>query len=923
MAIRRPKFDYHFKVLIEAVLLICTNYSKSESENGVAMELTPIAKLAQIRVGLPSGESVWFRPEDGLNLLYGKNGSGKSTVIDALSNIFVYGHEIRTKIAPVTLQARSAVTAYFEIDGLWWMELVDNRLLQFTSFLEAKGLELPEVAPESPISSVSLLDDIAARSKYDFFPRFAAAAHYQPNPSIDLVALFDEWRSTEGMLGPEWGDSDGEDKDSFSIREVMELIDSSVRKNFLEEKLNTFTVTSECRVLFRQLAEGLRRLYSDIYSEVDVRYANEVLEKFGLQTRLSDTALTDRSFESLSWADLLEIYLAVIALDFDSTLRVKASTFDFVEETVEDREKTLEEAAPSTFEVAQLILVAFENQMDSPTFWVEYGGGEFRTMGLALGRFHTPVLETLDGETSVGVNESCQRARSKIDEIVESLMSDSCVENWSAVLHFAATNDVVSMSPSIRDSGTFIEKYRSVLDNDRYINLRSDYGMLCEQSPIVGIRLDQDIDLDGLARKVFAQIAQFELRSATYEATDDDNSSDMLEFTDSAFDDVNRLIADVSRLLTSVDIGILECRFDYPVSVTDLARGQYAEFRFCVDQNRPRGITKSQLSSGQQYWVNAAFHICYAELANTRYLLLADEPERGLHQRAVLAAFRSLGNCSATSIVATHSVAALGLAGARLLHLDRGFDGKIQITDPYLGEDVGEAAHRFGTTTFDLLSVKRALVVVEGAHDVEVVKGLAGLVANGKLVDRLIIVPARGVRNVATVADSAVITEFTNLHILAITDNGRSEVLQGALSRGTEALSQGKSSAQAVVAAGISGLSRDASPEERYMLDLIERAIHRRVVNRLHIFPIEAPDIVDLLPEKSFGLTKSWTVLRSEHRRSGTRENFKAWLKAEYGVSISLKSVKRAFDSLDTVEGELRRILDELEIVASLSPFEG
>ena len=45
-------------------------------------------------------------------------------------------------------------------------------------------------------------------------------------------------------------------------------------------------------------------------------------------------------------------------------------------------------------------------------------------------------------------------------------------------------------------------------------------------------------------------------------------------------------------------------------------------------------------------------------------------------------------------------------------------------------------------------------------------------------------------------------------------------------------------------------------------------------------------------------------------------------MKSEFGVSISTKNVKKAFEGLDTVDGDLKKILDELEIVASLSPFE-
>ena len=87
-------------------------------------------------------------------------------------------------------------------------------------------------------------------------------------------------------------------------------------------------------------------------------------------------------------------------------------------------------------------------------------------------------------------------------------------------------------------------------------------------------------------------------------------------------------------------------------------------------------------------------------------------------------------------------------------------------------------------------------------------------------------------------------------------------------------------------------------------------------------YPEEVPDIVDLLPESSFGLNKSWDQLRKEFKKSVNRDGFKSWLKMEYGVSISIKTVSKALHQLDAIEGELHRISSELEIVASLSPLD-
>ena len=107
------------------------------------------------------------------------------------------------------------------------------------------------------------------------------------------------------------------------------------------------------------------------------------------------------------------------------------------------------------------------------------------------------------------------------------------------------------------------------------------------------------------------------------------------------------------------------------------------------------------------------------------------------------------------------------------------------------------------------------------------------------------------------------------------------------------------------------------------MQDLIERAIHRGMLHRLHIYALPVEDIVDLLPEKAFGLETTWKELRDEHRSFPVRMSFKDWLREEKKVSVSVRSIKRAFDSIDNLNEPLSRILHELEIVTSLSPLEG
>ena len=103
------------------------------------MELTNFVSLGQLRVGLPSGEDIWLDLEEGLNLVYGKNGSGKSIAIRSITKVFnqsrvedsekVYNSQYNSE--------RPLVTAYYETDFIEISEFLLSLLNQFSDFLSA------------------------------------------------------------------------------------------------------------------------------------------------------------------------------------------------------------------------------------------------------------------------------------------------------------------------------------------------------------------------------------------------------------------------------------------------------------------------------------------------------------------------------------------------------------------------------------------------------------------------------------------------------------------------------------------------------------------------------------------------------------------------------------------------------------------
>ena len=866
------------------------------------MELTNFVSLGQLRVGLPSGEDIWLDLEEGLNLVYGKNGSGKSIAIRSITKVFNQSRvEDSGKVSNSQYNSeRPLVTAYYETDFIEVVEFLLIFLGQFSDFLRAEQIEV--ATPSALFGS----DEDLALVKH----RYSSSDPMAGDGVSELLAGFDKWSETlENII---------DEEEHISI--LRKVVETRGRK-FLE-------VFEDIKLLFNQFRFGLRKAYSDIYSTLTVEEANEALTSFGLTTQLESDCLADRSFESLSWSQLVDLYIVSLAMDYEDLLAQPGSEW-LNDGDDEENSISLEQVIPQTRKAASNVLMALENQKSCPTFWVEPTNRRDgrRKMGLALGRRR-------DAEFTKDIDKNTRNVIAAYDEvyaIYEEQISKDLEGDYSgkvlfdAVAHFLANRVVTTRTVADWSFDNFDDRelsFQTYSSNSRYVNLHSGGAFLVNDYPIKILNLDEKVDLELIAQRTLFRLVQYYLKEATFLKSDFERESSV-EFEDEGLKEVGDFTTRVSHFLASLDIGIRSCEFRYSGDLGSWAFGNGATFVFLTDSCREgEGIPFESLSSGQQYWVNAAFRICFAEQSGRGYLLIADEPERGLHERAASAAFSALAGLSATSLIATHSVSALRFAGARLMHFERDDNGQIRVTEPQLGDDVSKAAKRFGTTTFDLFSLKRALVVVEGAHDVEIIRHLATCSQTPHLLDRLLIVPSRGVRNVATIADSVVITEFTNLHILTIVDNGRTAALQEIVARASSALESGKSTQQAISESGIRELAQNSSFEERSILDLVERAIHRRILGRLHLLALEVPDIVDLLPESSFGLNKSWDQLRKEFKKSVNSDGFKSWLKMEYGVSISIKTVSKALHQLDAIEGELHRISSELEIVASLSPLD-
>lgn len=145
------------------------------------------------------------------------------------------------------------------------------------------------------------------------------------------------------------------------------------------------------------------------------------------------------------------------------------------------------------------------------------------------------------------------------------------------------------------------------------------------------------------------------------------------------------------------------------------------------------------------------------EPGKVRPLLIIDEPELHLHaeaQREVSTWLLERASEGATVIVATHSPVLLGLPPDRalLLRVDRDDIGQTKVSRfrDVLGE-LKDDSKRLGVERADWLQVVRGIVVVEGEHDLKVLRKLFG----EELADeRLALHAIRGTKNALALVDS-------------------------------------------------------------------------------------------------------------------------------------------------------------------------
>jgi hypothetical protein len=229
---------------------------------------------------------------------------------------------------------------------------------------------------------------------------------------------------------------------------------------------------------------------------------------------------------------------------------------------------------------------------------------------------------------------------------------------------------------------------------------------------------------------------------------------------------------------------------------------------------------------------------------------------------------------------------------------------------------VGDVAADLGVSPIDLLALRKLLIVCEGHHDAAVIEELIGCSTMPGLQQRVIVAAVNGVANLHSTATCSIITDYTELKVLHVADNSNLEEINKIVdSLRTYPLNM--SFPKALALSGLAKRRDIASPEDRVMLNLLEAIASRGLLDRFHLYGFAKKDIIEYLPEESFGLKDSWTQLRSDfHGFVGKKLDFKEWLRKERAAQISTRRIREAFSQFDDFHMELRALLKHIESLA-------
>lgn len=889
--------------------------------------ITDDAVIVDIEIELPDGSTVWLEPQTGLNVIYGKNGSGKTSFLQAitsghfaaviylkltneppvdLNNMLIKPYDIilwavnslKHKFASAPQNFYREVFLPPTASELWSQIDLDLKRLrkygrqQSTRFaryrLSQRGKHL-------------LSDEIRALSQNEFFMKnflYRFGDIYNPE-SVDEEAWINLGRqlaiSTDLAL-VEINDlgviprSAVHDGDISLAQKIQFAVEQNVLFDCREEE---FGVRGDVHFWQHSDTDAANRFRESVpYLDMPVRDTLARLLTWYLDDLLSSLAqpeLNTYLAEEMHWFEVLRNKHGP---DF-------ATTVEFERQTI----RHVFSVAVSTLLDDKFMAIVRDPNFDSQ---LSDSRIRFRT---GLPHYAIRLPDSPPTNSNSEVERFFSYVLTFLDEFPSGTYSSSGIVG---AIYLSALGE----HPYPGHFGNA----RPNLTRQRKKYLRVGYRKSYETTDAPGIvDLDTPVDLSAIASALL-EIATSEsswmISPPRQDAVLGEVSVDL-----PMMESVQSMIEYASKMIRAFDIGISALDFDLKFDYESVRLRTHPEIRFRTREGS-QSIRFEELSSAQKRWTTFLFNILLNEPSTSNTLIfVADEPDSGVHQSASREILEFLASLPCTSLITSHSPTSLRIESAHLMHLSVASDGERTVSPPALSKTVAEVAADLGVSPIELLALRRLLVVCEGEHDIAVIEGLIKCSKIEGIQQRIIVAAANGVANLQSIAACSIITDYTDLKVLHVADNSNIEELRK-ISDYLRSCPKNMAISKALRGSGIAERRSLASPEDLVMLNILEAIAKRRLLSRFHLFGLRKKDIIEYLPEDSFGLTDSWTQLRSDYFRFKAEKklSFKDWLRAERSAQISTRKVREAFNNQEALNAEFRALLDEIESLALSTP---
>lgn len=514
-------------------------------------------------------------------------------------------------------------------------------------------------------------------------------------------------------------------------------------------------------------------------------------------------------------------------------------------------------------------------------------------------------------KNGVEANEFWDPLFDRFESLAEGLLWDSVIAGalnvpapptWAADIVFRHGIDPGPLPFAVLNEGTRWREFAVVRSlHDRIVDGR-DPGLRLIRAAASLIALHDEPRRDPIAVEADIDLSAL-VNEMDYGLRVDDELTGLADTLTSLANDALQILMPGAQQLT--------CRV---APLWNWARSGPLEWR-AVDASGTE-LFASELSAAELRWAEFSLRLADAvhdRQDKTQLVVLIDEPERALHRRAERHLAAGLAELSTKYdlkvIVASHSPAFLSHRPAALLHVRRDRDGET-VVEP-VADEFFDRADEFGLDAVDLLQMCRAVVLVEGQHELVVLEGLVGDELRELGVELLCM---RGATSLKA-WDAQMLERYTDVPVVVLVDNDQAERLSDVWER-ARAAAAGGGDFMSVLGELKSG-SRGSEGE--FLRELCIELIKAGDPDRYRIHAFERPDIPEYLPPSAIASrvgAKTWEDLRREAQGKAAKStDFKDWMKRRYGADYSDESLRNAVASMDSVPEEFTRLLD---VVAEL-----